>query len=100
MKSCYHIKLSVMNIAIADLCDYYNRGMIITRINVPAAYRGQGHARKLLSQITADADAEHIRLWLEIQASDGLNYDQLQAWYERNGFKYKRGIYQRSPRPQ
>lgn len=97
MKSCYIVRLSGGRGAIADLCDYYGRGMIITRINVPAEYRGQGFGKELLQQILADADAEGVTLWLEISPSDGLDYDQLHDWYTRNGFKY-RGIYKRKPR--
>lgn len=98
MQSCYIIKVGPMRIAIADLCDYYGKGLIITRINVPRDYRGQGHARELLRQITADADKTHTTLFLEIMSSDGLNYDQLEAWYKRAGFRSWHGIYKRKPK--
>lgn len=72
MKPCYMVKLSGTRIAIADLVDYYGRGKIITRINVPAEFRGKGHGTALLKQIIEDADREKIALYLEIQSSDGL----------------------------
>jgi ribosomal protein S18 acetylase RimI-like enzyme len=96
MRSCYCIRLSQVNIAIADVCDYFGHGRIITRINVPAEFRGKGHGRDLLAQITRDADKEGVTLWLEISPSDGLDGDQLAAWYIRAGFMPK-GIYRRLP---
>lgn len=97
MRSCYVEYLSPVKIAIADLCDYYGEGMIITRINTPIAFRGKGYGNTLLKRITADADAEGIVLFLEISPSDGLSFEQLKAWYLRNGFAYWKGIYRRLP---
>lgn len=96
MKTCYVIK---EHRAIADLCDYYGKGMYITRINVPVASRGQGVARALLQIILDEADREGVRLYLEIAASDGLDRDQLEAWYERHGFSQDRcmGFFIRRP---
>lgn len=94
MQSCYADKETW---AIADLCDYYGTGMIITRINVPAKNRGQGHARALLKRILDDADREGVALFLEISPSDGLSYCQLRSWYERHGFRSMRGVYVRKP---
>ena len=98
MKSCYVDKATR---SIADLCDYYGQGLLLTRINVPKASRGQGHARKLLARILADADAEGIALFLEISPSDGLSFAQLEAWYLRHGFKEVKEpgmLYCRAPR--
>lgn len=97
MKNCYTIQLSPTKIAIADLTDYYGEGLIITRINVPIQYRGLGHGSKLLDEICGEADMDGIKLHLEISPSDGLDYNQLDAWYRKRGFKY-RGIYIRKPR--
>jgi predicted GNAT family N-acyltransferase len=83
--------------AIADICEYYDLGWIITRINVPQQARGRGHARELLKQILEEADATQTTLWLEISPSDGLNYDELEAWYKRHGFRNVGGIYRRRP---
>lgn len=84
MKSCYVDKATR---SIADLCDYYGKGMLLTRINVPKASRGKGHASALLTRILDDADEEGVTLFLEISPSDGLDYSQLEAWYHRHGFK-------------
>lgn len=95
MKSCYVIK---EHRAIADLCDYYGKGLILTRINVPKASRGSGVARQLLATILADADRESVTLFLEISPSDGLNFSQLEAWYKRHGFINLGGVYYRKPK--
>lgn len=86
--------------AIADLCDYYGRGLLITRINVPLVYRGLGHGSALLKQICQSADEEDCALFLEIVPSGGLVYEQLRDWYERYGFKQWKGIYRRLPNGQ
>lgn len=97
MPTAYYEKLSnPLGLAILDLVDYYGQGLIITRINVPMAHRGKGIGRKLLQQCCADADKLGVTLWLEIQSSDGPSYDELEAWYKRNGFKGNM-IYRRKP---
>jgi ribosomal protein S18 acetylase RimI-like enzyme len=97
VKSGYYIKIDDTSLAVLDLTDYYNKGLIITRINVPKAHRGKGFGRKLLEECLSDVDLDGITLWLEIAESDGLNYYQLEAWYERYGFKNLGGIYRRKP---
>lgn len=98
MKHCYLARLSSSRIAIADLTDYYDDGWYITRINVPKEFRGQGHGRALLKQITDAADQEGVTLHLEIQPSDGLDYEALQAWYIRAGFKRTLSWFTRRPK--
>ena len=97
MRSCYIERLSPTRIAIADVTDYYGVGKMITRINVPMQHRGEGHGTKVLAQILKDADEERVNLFLEISPSDGLDYNQLEAWYTRHGFKRWKGIYRRRP---
>lgn len=94
MASLYK-RISSTALAVLDTVDYYNVGLIITRINVPSEHRGQGHASGLLSDICSYADKNQINLFLEIAASDGLNRDQLENWYRRYGFKDIGGIYRR-----
>ena len=98
MKNCYIKKLSTTKIAIADLCNYYNKGLIITRINVPKDFRNKGFGSALLKEILEDADKTNTTLFLEISPSDGLNYDELEAWYLRYNFKPWYGIYRRKPK--
>jgi len=95
LKNCYIIKLSPVNIAIADLTDYFEKGMIITRINVPKEFRGKGFGRDLLNQILTDADKDGVTLYLEILASGEMSYMDLEAWYMRHGFKSWNGILRR-----
>lgn len=96
MKTNYIIHLDQMSIAIADLCDYHGKGLMITRINVPPKYRGMGYGRVLLSQIIADANRTNTTLFLEIHSSGKMTYDQLSAWYRRYGFEGI-GFYRRLP---
>lgn len=94
----HYEKLGPCALAVLDSVDYYGDGLIITRINVPAAFRGQGYARALLGRICAEADVKRQKLWLEISPSDGLDYDMLEAWYRRAGFRDVGGIFCRKPR--
>lgn len=86
MKTCYYDRATL---AIADLVTpgAIHEGWVITRINVPRRYRGEGHGTALLKEILADADAEGADLWLDVSPSDGLDWGQLVAWYERHGFE-------------
>jgi predicted GNAT family N-acyltransferase len=93
-----YIKLKdPVGLAVLDTTDYYNEGLIITRINVPQAHRGKHIASKLLQQECDNADLNNITLWLEIQSSDGLTHNELEAWYKRYGFKGV-SIYKRNPK--
>lgn len=76
--------------AIADLTgigEMVPKTRTITRINVPADYRGRGLGTRLLKKILADADAFGVALSLEIMPSGPLDYDALEAWYRRHGFR-------------
>lgn len=102
MKYSHGIKLGTAALAVADVSPFFKEGWLITRINVPVAYRGRGHARELLRRVLADADAERVPLYLEISPSDGLGFTELRAWYERHGFKRisrgdYRGLFLRRP---
>lgn len=97
MRSCFIAKTSATRIAIADVCDYYGQGYIITRINVPEGERGKGIGNKLLKEILNAADEEGMNLFLEIKPSGEMNYGDLEAWYCRNGFKKWNGMYRRRP---
>ncbi len=85
-------------LAVLDLCNYYNQGFVITRINVPEAHRGKGIGAKLLSAATAAADEEGVTLWLEVASSGPLDNDALAAWYRRYGFRGSAiGVMRRKP---
>jgi len=89
VQTCYTTRLSPTAAAIADLVrpGELTPNWTITRINVPQAFRGQGYASALLREILNDADNGHETLQLEVFPSGGLNYEQLEAWYKRYGFK-------------
>lgn len=79
-------KLDAANLAVLDMCHFSSTSLLITRINVPMKYRGQGHAHDLLVQAIDMVDKLDLGLRLEVQPSDGLSYAKLVAWYERHGF--------------
>ncbi len=80
-----------LGLAILDLTNYYNKGLIITRINVPDEHRGKGIGSQLLKSCCAAADEEGVDLWLEIAPTDGLDFHQLELWYTRHNFNWVRG---------
>ena len=58
--------------------------------------RGKGYASDLLSRITDFADKNNLPIKLIVEPTTregkrGLNADQLQSWYERNGFTLDEG---------
>lgn len=101
MKTSYSkILENPRRLAVVDLTDYYGHGLIITRINVPAEHRRKGIGNELLKQVIADADREKVNLFLEINSYGGMSYDDLQLWYERNGFTnmFHSGVFVRRPK--
>ena len=95
MKTCYIVKLNKFCIGIADLTNYYSKGLVITRINIPVAFRRQGYGTKLLDQICKDADISKTVLFLEIVSSGDMPYNNLILWYKSKGFKDWHGILRR-----
>lgn len=86
-------------LAILDYTEYYAPdAWYITRINVPCAHRGKNLGTQLLNAFLKEADEYKKTVWLEIQPSDGLSYNELEAWYLRHGFKGFM-IYKRRPQP-
>jgi len=104
VKTRYIIEINPMKIAIADLNapTGFRRHWTITRLNVPDEYRGFGHGTALLQKIVDDADDEQEIIQLMIYPSGPMDYDQLESWYKRYGFKWRAdgdGPYmERSPR--
>lgn len=85
MRNCF---VDLEKRAILDLSpDMFPDSLVITRINVPAEHRGQGVGRELLWRCVEEADATRTKLRLEINPTGPLSYDDLHAWYERNGFE-------------
>jgi len=70
-------------------------GLLINRVNTPFDHRCKGHARELMRECLADADAEGVTLYLHINAYGHMTYEQLAAWYERLGFENREGLFVR-----
>lgn len=66
---------------------------IVTHVATQRKIRGKGHASRIFQSVLADADAEQATLVLTIDPDPpefgGITYDQLEAWYERLGFKWE-----------
>lgn len=74
--------------AILDLSpDMFPDSLVVTRINVPEASRGEGIGSWLLRRCVEEADEHRVKLRLEINPTGPLDYDALHAWYERYGFE-------------
>jgi GNAT superfamily N-acetyltransferase len=59
----------------------------IKNLHVPAEYRKQGYASRLLLQLGKEADAAQICLILECRPyEDNINETDLEAFYKRHGF--------------
>lgn len=95
MKNCFYDKETN---SIADVCDYYGEGWIVTRINVPTKHRDKGIGSLLLHQICDEADKHRETLFLEILPSGRLGYNDLKEWYLRYGFReVTSGFFRRRP---
>lgn len=66
---------------------------MITQVYIIPQARGNGMAKNLLTQVTADADREGILLVLDFQPAE-FNSDatRLQLFYERFGFTWDETI--------
>jgi GNAT superfamily N-acetyltransferase len=86
MKPCY---FDLESKGIVDLSPNIlpGGGWVVCRVNTPYRSRGKGIARRLMAQVLADADAEGVTLWLGINPYGPMDYDQLESWYRRLGFK-------------
>lgn len=85
MKSIYTVHISDHEVARAVLGEFED-GYCINRVNVPVTFRGKGHASTLLRKILFDADFERKMLYLFVQPSGGLDFEELVRWYGRHGF--------------
>lgn len=87
MKTCFIIKISRWQSAIADLERHPDNVYEINRINVPEMYRGRRYGSELLGQVVAEADAQRVTLRLYPFPSGNLGRRALCDWYARSGFK-------------
>ena len=90
MKTCYSHHCSPTAIAVVDLCRCsHPQGYAITEVYVPANYRQQGIATRLMEEVIEDAELEEETLALRVAPyGDGLmEVEQLEDWYARLGFR-------------
>ncbi len=66
--------------------DHVQPGFEVNRVNTPAEHRGKGHARGLMQQVLADADADQVALQLFVLPTGPMDYVALAKWYVRLGF--------------
>ena len=99
MKSCFARRVGPCQLAILDVtAESDGKSAFINRVNVPRNFRGQGIATELLKECIAAAAAEGVTLKLWPSPSDGLNFEQLVAWYGQHGFvRNSEGIWERKP---
>ncbi len=105
MRHSYSKILGPIRLAVLDLIPTCGvdgmdpEGLIISRVNTPFDHRCKGHARELMRECLADADAEGVTLYLHINSYGHMTYEQLSAWYIRCGFEVRSrlGLYVREP---
>jgi ribosomal protein S18 acetylase RimI-like enzyme len=72
--------------------DYGDGECDILALKTSAQQRQKGHAKTVMMQVLADADAEGVTLLLTARAKrneiprGAMDQEQLEAWYERLGF--------------
>lgn len=74
-------------------------GWTLTDVAVPIKHQGKGFGRELMQRALAWADENDVTLCITIAPTGILDYEALEAWYQRLGFVYDElGILRRSPR--
>jgi len=87
MRTTYADPAHWTTVTLMDLTDQIE-GWLITGVQVQARFRGRGYASDLLDRVCEDADAEGVRLFLEISPDGtGLSDAALDAFYRRHGFE-------------
>lgn len=89
-----YLKHSACCMSVLDMDDVLkeDNSLSISRINVHRQYRGKGHGTRLLRAACEFADKNQYDLHLFVSASDGLDNNQLLAWYKRHGFRSHRSV--------
>lgn len=86
MKTCFTIKVSRWQVAIADLTKWNDKLYELCRINVPPIYQGRRYGSELLRTVLAECDAQGVTVRLYPFASGALGETALRKWYQRHGF--------------
>lgn len=87
MQPRYTLHLTPLQVAVAELVPIGLGLYLITRLEVPAGLRCQGHGRRLLQLLVNDADREGATLCLLPSSSGWMTNRQLIDWYRRHGFR-------------
>lgn len=88
MQNTFWIRLeNPIGLAVIDLTNYYRKGLIITRINVPFEHRRKGIGTLLLNRCCKAADTSNVKLFLEIASYGEMDKEALENWYRSYGFK-------------
>ena len=85
----FNVRLGECHAAVVDATVWDNgSSYLLTRVNVPAPYRGQGVGTQLMAKMLAWADAGGWPLHLQVSpyGDSPMQYDALVAWYKRLGF--------------
>jgi GNAT superfamily N-acetyltransferase len=103
MKHCYAVEIpaggKLTFVGIADLIRHPG-GLLLTRINIPAQFRRQGHGNLLLKKVLDAADKDGVTLFLHVASYGTMTDEQLEAWYRRNGFIPRNALmWYREPKP-
>ena len=102
------LKLSSIHIGILDLVPVYytdpnklnKSGLqecLVSRINIPSEFRGQGHGTTLLNSCLQYADDNKLVLLIEVSSSGDMSNTQLSNWYRKFGFVDSEDILVRLP---
>jgi GNAT superfamily N-acetyltransferase len=71
---------------------------ILNRVFTPPKLRGKGHAREAMGKMLQLADDLGITIYLDINPYGDMDYQQLEDWYKRLGFKEWNGAMKRIPK--
>jgi GNAT superfamily N-acetyltransferase len=102
------LKLSSIHIGILDLVPVYYtdpnklnmlglQECLVSRINIPSEFRGQGHGTTLLNSCLQYADDNKLVLLIEVSSSGDMTNTQLSNWYRKFGFVDSEGLLVRLP---
>jgi predicted GNAT family N-acyltransferase len=102
------LRLSKIRIGILDIVPVYYtdpnklnmlglQECLVSRINIPSEFRGQGHGTTLLNSCLQYADDNKLVLLIEVSSSGDMTNTQLTNWYRKFGFLDSEGLLVRLP---
>lgn len=76
-----------LGLAVIDTMRLPGGTVIVNRLSIPPKMRGKGVARKLLTELCNDADAEGVVVKLEFSPYVGMDHARLRKLYAEFGFE-------------